>query len=132
MPFGIVGKSVSFKRLHCDFLIHILFFSGAYISETVHASQRNTLNSIQIVMVGFGSLFALVLGYLMNWRTIAFILAAVSFVTSVSILLLPETPYYLVEKRKHSDARTSLLFFRGSECDTIDQGINSIDQLKFQ
>ena len=22
MPFGIVGKSVSFKRLHCDFLIH--------------------------------------------------------------------------------------------------------------
>ena len=83
-------------------------------------------------MVGFGSLFALVLGYLMSWRTIAFILAAVSFVTSVSILLLPETPYYLVEKRKHSDARTSLLFFRGSECDTIDQGINSIDQLKFQ
>ena len=83
-------------------------------------------------MVGFGSLFALVLGYLMNWRTIAFILAAVSFITSVSILLLPETPYYLVEKRKNSDARTSLLFFRGSECDTIDQELAEIIEARDQ
>ena len=89
-----------------------LLSAGAYISETVHASNRNTLNSIQIVMVGLGSLFALVLGYLLDWRSIAFILAAVSFLTSASILLLPETPYYLVEKRRDAEARTSLLFFR--------------------
>ena len=75
-----------------------IFFAGAYISETVHATHRNTLNSIQIVMVGLGSLFALVLGYLLDWRTIAYVLAAVSFVASTSILCLPETPYYLIEK----------------------------------
>ena len=103
-----------------------LFYAGAYISETVHASHRNTLNSIQIVMVGLGSLFALVLGYLLDWRTIAFILAAVSFITSVSILLLPETPYYLIEKRRRNDARASLLFFRGSECNTVDQELEEI------
>lgn len=107
-------------------------FSGAYISETVHASHRNTLNSIQIVMVGFGSLFALVLGYLLDWRPIAFILAAVSFVTTFSILFLPETPYYLIEKGKNSDARASLIFFRGSECDTIDQELAEIIEARDQ
>ena len=50
----------------------------------------------------------------------------------LSILLLPETPYYLVEKRRNGEARSSLLFFRGSECDTIDQELAEIIEARDQ
>ena len=42
MPFGIVGKSVSFKRLHCHFPIHIFCSSQEHTSPRQFTRRKET------------------------------------------------------------------------------------------
>ena len=40
----------------------------------------------------------------MGWRLNCFVMVAITGISSLLSLLLPETPYWLIEKDRHEDA----------------------------
>ena len=88
-----------------------------YISETVHPSIRATLMTMPGFMIAAGMLLVWTLGYFLTWRIIAHLLVIPPILLILSILPLPETPYWLIENNQVIKARKSLQFFRGKEYD---------------
>ena len=88
-----------------------------YISETVHPSLRATLMTMPGFMIAAGMLLVWTLGYFLTWRIIAHLLVIPPILLILSILPLPETPYWLIENNQVIKARKSLQFFRGKDYD---------------
>jgi MFS family permease len=78
-------------------------------------------------MIAFGQLLVWVLSYFLPWRSTAYLLIIPSILLTLFILLLPETPYWLIEQNNEIDAKKSLKFFRGKDYDITDE-INEIQQ----
>ena len=52
------------------------------------------------IFVGLGMLFVWIIGYLVTWRITAYILALPNILIFLCLLLLPESPYWLIEANK--------------------------------
>jgi MFS family permease len=78
---------------------------GVYISETTHKTMRNMFGAFQTISLTLGFVLAYVTCHFVDWRTASKILSVVPLVASVAMLLLPETPYWLVENGKIEEAR---------------------------
>ena len=75
-------------------------YLGVYTAETVHPKIRNNLTILPSIFVGLGMLFVWIIGYLVTWRITAYILALPNILIFLSLLLLPESPYWLIEANK--------------------------------
>ena len=73
-----------------------------YIAETVHPKIRGSLVILPGIFLVLGQFFVIIL----------------------MLLVLPETPYWLVSKNRSSSAKKSLEFFRGSHYDVTDELID--------
>ena len=68
-----------------------------------------------------GMLTAWGLGYFLNWRVTAYVLVIPPILLTLFAFILPETPYWLIEKRKIEEAKKSLQFIRGAKYDVTDE-----------
>ena len=92
-----------------------------YISETSHADARTSLSSLPPFMIGFGNLLVWFLGYFLTWKMTAYVLMIPSLLLFLSMIFLPETPYWLIDSNKPEEAKKSLRFFRGSDYDLTEE-----------
>ena len=53
-----------------------------------------------------------------SWQTVAFCGIAPCCVVILTLIFLPETPYWLIENNQFEKAKKSLKFFRGTNYDT--------------
>ena len=60
---------------------------------------------IQTISLTSGFVLAYATGHFLDWRTASMVLSAVPLLASASMLLLPETPYWLIEHGKNEKAR---------------------------
>jgi hypothetical protein len=67
--------------------------------------MRNFFGTFQSLFLTLGILFSYSWGYLTDWRTLSKIMSLVAFVASFSMIIVPETPYWLIEKGKYDGAR---------------------------
>jgi MFS family permease len=82
-----------------------IYIAGVYISETSHKSRRNILGALSSTFMAIGYLLVYILGYLISWRTTAIIMTFLPAMTAALLLLLPESPYWLIENDRKKDAR---------------------------
>lgn len=85
-----------------------------YVSEISSPEYRGSLLCLNSVAVSLGILLTYGLNIYFEWRTISFIFAALSSVTLLVLLRIPESPNWIVafsEKKKHSAALLSLEWF---------------------
>ena len=86
-----------------------------YNAEIAHPDMRGSLGTIISNMYALGSLYTYILGSLIqSWRIIAWLQIIPCFLLGVSVFFVPDSPYWLVERGREEDARTSLKILRGS------------------
>ena len=95
-----------------------------YIAETVHPKIRGSLVILPGIFLALGQFFVWFLSYFLSWRMTAFVLIIPPLLLTLMLLLLPETPYWLVSKNRFSSAKKSLEFFRGSHYDVTEELID--------
>ena len=82
-----------------------ILISAIYIGEISHKNLRNRLGSIPSQFLAVGYLISYILGYLSGWRTTSFISAGISVLAAFLPLILPETPYWLIEHNMMKEAQ---------------------------
>ena len=138
------------RILTCLFVSLYFTSTGVYISETVHPDIRgslvilspffmasgnyNYLPTYKIVAMFFvdmnsilfaGVFLDWIIGYFSSWRIAAACGAANCAILIITMIFLPETPYWLVENNQIEAAKNSLIFFRGTDYD-VDSELNEI------
>ncbi|XP_066153931.1 solute carrier family 2, facilitated glucose transporter member 8-like [Euwallacea fornicatus] len=86
-----------------------------YIAEITEESLKGILGSSFSLMLTLGILYTNVIGVVTEWLGLAIALALTSGIAALSILFLPETPFYLIAGERFGKARKSLMFYRGDE-----------------
>lgn len=87
-----------------------------YISETAETSIRGSLSSIMQFMVTIGIAFINGLGIqdAVSWPIITGICIIFPVLSAAAMMVMPESPYYLVTKGKNTEARKALVWLRGN------------------
>ncbi|XP_075435104.1 solute carrier family 2, facilitated glucose transporter member 8 isoform X1 [Ascaphus truei] len=88
-----------------------------YISETSHPRVRGTLGSCVQLMVVTGIVGAYIAGMILEWRWLAVLCCVPPLIMLIFMCFMPETPRYLINKDRRSEALAALRFLRGPEAD---------------
>lgn len=99
---------------------------GPYISESVDPKIRGSMVVLCPLFLASGILLDWVIGYFYSWDITAFAALLPCLILLISMLFLPETPYWLVENNRIEEAQKSIQFFRGSDAS---EELNEIHQM---
>ncbi|XP_049866386.1 facilitated trehalose transporter Tret1-like isoform X2 [Pectinophora gossypiella] len=88
-----------------------------YTCEVSQPHLRGMLGALASVGVSTGVLIQYVIGSATSWNILAGISAIVPIASLLGMLLIPESPNYLLTQDKRERAEKSLLKLRGSTCD---------------
>ncbi|KAF6199864.1 hypothetical protein GE061_006162 [Apolygus lucorum] len=104
--------------------------SPMYVSETTHESIRGKLIATCTMQINVGILVGYVLGRYLDFKWFNGFYAVVPAVFVALILLLPETPYFLMAKSREDDAKKSLLWLRGGDVRLAEDELATIKNSK--
>ncbi|KAL3270530.1 hypothetical protein HHI36_021069 [Cryptolaemus montrouzieri] len=79
-----------------------------YLTEIARADMRGSLISLAPAYTSVGMVMAYAKGWTMNWRTVAWLSNIYTIVPCLLIMLIPESPAWLVSKGRTDDALKSL------------------------
>ncbi|XP_017846947.1 facilitated trehalose transporter Tret1-2 homolog isoform X1 [Drosophila busckii] len=89
-----------------------------YISEIAETSIRGSLGTLFQLLLTMGILFVYVVGSIVSWKTLSVLCLFVPIALFGGMLILPETPVYLLKKGRRADAALSLKWLWGRYCDS--------------
>eukprot|EP00102_Acyrthosiphon_pisum_P015845 XP_008186584.1 PREDICTED: facilitated trehalose transporter Tret1 isoform X2 [Acyrthosiphon pisum] len=85
----------------------------SYVGEITEPRLRGSMASLTSTAPMFGVSFLFTLAYLFEWQTVA-LLSALCPITSIClVMLIPESPIWLVAKGKNGKAKKALCWLRG-------------------
>ncbi|KAH8361710.1 hypothetical protein KR200_009121 [Drosophila serrata] len=128
VPFILAWISISFAQsagwLYVGrFLIGIstgsfCVVAPMYISEIAETSIRGTLGTLFQLLLTIGILLVYLVGSMVTWQTLSMICLLIPIALFCGLLILPETPVYLLKKGRRSEAALSLKWLWGRYCDS--------------
>ncbi|OXA62850.1 Facilitated trehalose transporter Tret1 [Folsomia candida] len=86
-----------------------------YITETASVKIRGMLASGFDMLITVGILYIFIIGTYVNWQYQAVACGVIPIVFHAFMMFAPESPRYLVEQRKLSDASKALCWLRGAK-----------------
>ncbi|XP_077289108.1 facilitated trehalose transporter Tret1-like [Arctopsyche grandis] len=84
-----------------------------YVGEISHPAVRGMLTAYCQIYLQLGFFFALLMGTFISWRQFALMSLAFPVITAFLIIIIPETPVWLISKGRMDDAMKSLCWIRG-------------------
>ncbi|KAH8251608.1 hypothetical protein KR038_002875 [Drosophila bunnanda] len=128
VPFILAWISISFAQsagwLYVGrFLIGIstgsfCVVAPMYISEIAETSIRGTLGTLFQLLLTIGILLVYLVGSMVTWQTLSMLCLLIPIALFCGLLILPETPVYLLKKGRRSEAALSLKWLWGRYCDS--------------
>ncbi|CAL4214303.1 unnamed protein product, partial [Meganyctiphanes norvegica] len=102
-----------------------------YISEIAHPDIRGCLCSVAKLASNVGMLLSFLFGVYLDWRKLALVASIAPVLLFLALLLIPETPSYLLYSQRESEAKSSLIWLRGGddislELETMKDNINAM------
>lgn len=85
-----------------------------YTSEVTQPHLRGMLTALSSVCLSFGVLLQYTMGAITSWPVLSAICCSVPTIALLSMMLMPESPNYLVTHQKPDKAFESLAKLRGS------------------
>ncbi|KDR14605.1 Solute carrier family 2, facilitated glucose transporter member 8 [Zootermopsis nevadensis] len=104
----------------------IIVFASLYVSETAQDTVRGALGSYLTLFTNAGVLFAYILGSYVHYYTFAYIAMLLPVIYTLGMLWIPETPNYLVNREKYSEAERSLRWLRGKDERLVELELNKL------
>ena len=95
----------------------IVVSPSVYIAETAHPDGRATLLSLVGLFFSFGVCILWILGYFLEWQTLAFVSTVPAISAFVGFLFLPDSPYWLIQNKRFEEAYAALKYFRRNDED---------------
>ncbi|XP_063975843.1 facilitated trehalose transporter Tret1-like isoform X2 [Diachasmimorpha longicaudata] len=92
-----------------------IFFAPLYVAESVSDSIRGQLGSLFVLNLKIGTVCGYILGTVLSYTMFALCGLIIPLLYVSGLFVLPETPVYLVRKRRFDEAIRSLMWFRGND-----------------
>ncbi|XP_054270515.1 facilitated trehalose transporter Tret1-like [Macrosteles quadrilineatus] len=90
-----------------------------YLGEIAGVQVRGAISTIFTGLLYSGILFEYCIGPFLSYNMLNIVSAVVPIVFFLTFFMLPDSPYFLLMKERHKEARRSLAWFRN--CDTTDE-----------
>ncbi|CAG5008347.1 unnamed protein product [Parnassius apollo] len=84
-----------------------------YVAEITQPYLRGSLSATSSMCIIIGVFTQFLFGLLMYWRTVALVNITFTILSVLALFFVPESPHWLVSKKRHADARKSLQWLRG-------------------
>lgn len=97
----------------CSAIVSLV--TPVYISEIAHPDIRGGLCSVAKLSTNVGMLLSFMLGVYLDWRKLAIVASIAPALLFACVLIIPETPSYLLYRNRESEARASLEWLRGGQ-----------------
>jgi facilitated trehalose transporter len=102
-----------------------------YITEIARADMRGSLMSFAPAYTSLGVVLAYFQGWMLNWRTVAWVCNVYAVVPFVLVMFIPESPAWLVAKGRNEQAKKALVWFNKYQ-PLIQNGNQTFAQLQFE
>uniref|UniRef100_A0A1B6LXL9 Major facilitator superfamily (MFS) profile domain-containing protein n=1 Tax=Graphocephala atropunctata TaxID=36148 RepID=A0A1B6LXL9_9HEMI len=88
-----------------------------YLGEIAGVQVRGAISTIFTGLLYSGIMFEYCIGPFVSYDVLNYVSGAVPIVFFLTFFMLPESPYYLLMKERHKEARKSLAWFRSAKVD---------------
>ncbi|XP_046669301.1 facilitated trehalose transporter Tret1-like isoform X1 [Homalodisca vitripennis] len=88
-----------------------------YLGEIAGVKVRGAISTIFTGLLYSGIMFEYIIGPFVSYDMLNYISGVVPIVFFLTFFMLPESPYYLLMKERHKEARKSLAWFRSAKVD---------------
>ncbi|CAB0004164.1 unnamed protein product, partial [Nesidiocoris tenuis] len=98
-----------------------------YIGEIAEPKMRGALGSLGHIFINIGLLLVYTSGSLMSYWNLAIMCGAISFVFVPILVMIPESPHWLIQKGASEKAAKNLLWLRGgNKASDVSEEIESL------
>uniref|UniRef100_A0A1Y1K1B9 Major facilitator superfamily (MFS) profile domain-containing protein n=1 Tax=Photinus pyralis TaxID=7054 RepID=A0A1Y1K1B9_PHOPY len=84
-----------------------------YVAEVTEPHLRGALSTTTTLAMNIGMLLETFICSMLHWRTAALVTCSVPILTLCMLMIVPETPYWLLLQNRCDEARKSLAWLRG-------------------
>ncbi|XP_012549079.2 facilitated trehalose transporter Tret1-like isoform X1 [Bombyx mori] len=84
-----------------------------YVAEITQPHLRGALTATSSMCILIGVFTQFLFGLFMYWRTVALVNIIFTILAVIALCFVPESPHWLVAKKRYEDARKSLQWLRG-------------------
>ncbi|KAG6449147.1 hypothetical protein O3G_MSEX005883 [Manduca sexta] len=84
-----------------------------YVAEITQPHLRGTLTATSSMCIILGVFTQFLFGLYLYWRTVALVNIIFTISAVIALCFVPESPHWLVSRKRHDEARKSLQWLRG-------------------
>jgi len=118
-----------FARVVCGVTNSIAFANcSMLVAQYSSADRRGVFLSLYTLMVGVGILLIYSLGSVLYWRYVACVPPVLYLFMILGLLLVPESPIWLISHKGKAEAKKSLILLRASE--EVDTELEALEQIR--
>ncbi|XP_060809830.1 facilitated trehalose transporter Tret1 [Amyelois transitella] len=101
-----------------------------YVAEITQPHLRGALTATSSMCIIIGVFTQFLFGLFMYWRTVALVNIILTVLAVIALCFVPESPHWLVSRKRYNDAKKSLQWLRGwTDATAVEEELRDIKAL---